>query len=79
MICERAGVKTVFPVKQEDLENVAAILNASESVKNIAKHLMAYYAHDMEAVTEFLDTTSEQLLDASMIQMHKKISNYNKN
>lgn len=77
LISEKAGVKTVFRIKEDDLFNVAMILNASESVKNIAKHLMAYYAHDTETVTEFLSTTAEQLLDESMSGMHKKISNYN--
>ena len=74
LVSEKAGQKTTFAVTEDDLMNVAMILGASESVKNIAKHLMSYYAHDMDRVVEFLNTTAEESLHASMVRINDKIS-----
>ena len=79
LVSEKAGQKTTFPVSGDDLLHVAMILGSSESVKNIAKHLMAYYAHDMDRVLDFLNATAEESLHDSLARMNSKISQTNSN
>jgi hypothetical protein len=79
LVSEKAGQKTTFPVSGDDLLHVAMILGSSESVKNIAKHLMSYYAHDMDRVVEFLNTTADESLHETMHRIHDKmLQNNNK-
>ncbi len=73
LVSEKAGQKTTFPVSGDDLLHVAMILSSSESVKNIAKHLMAYYAHDMDRVVDFLNETADESLHDSMKRIHDKM------
>jgi len=73
LVSEKAGQKTTFPVSGDDLLHVAMILGSSESVKNIAKHLMAYYAHDMDRVIDFLNATVDESLHDSMKRIHGKM------
>lgn len=75
LISEKAGLKTTFPVTGEELEDVAMILNCSDSVKNIAMHLMSYHAHDMERVVDFLTNIAEESVEDKMHRIYQKLSN----
>lgn len=78
LVSEKSGVKTTFPVNADDLVSVAMILSSSESVKNIANHLMAYHGHDMDRVIEFLNSTAEEQVHEAMHRIHDKMSNNSK-
>lgn len=59
LVSEKSGVKTTFTVTEEDLENVTMVLRCSDSVRNLAMHLMSYHGHDMERVVDFLNNVNQ--------------------
>lgn len=60
LISEKAGLKTTFPITEDDLSNLVLVLGCSDAVKNLAMHLMSYHAHDMERVIDFLNEINQE-------------------